>query len=94
MDVCINLCVFKCYTAYLYEILFAGLWNISLPRKVMFCSVSLIAALALTFLSAMFIIIINLGKLYMYSLEIVVNSLHTSEIIPKICNRECWPFLQ
>lgn len=50
----------------------------------MFCSVSLIAALAPTFLSAMFIIIINLGKLYMYSLEIMVNSLHTSEIIANI----------
>lgn len=49
----------------------------------MFCSVSLIAALAPTFLSAMFIII-NLGKLYMYSLEIMVNFVHTSEIIANI----------
>lgn len=48
VDVQIKLCAFKYYTAGLHKILFAGLWSINLPRKVLFCSVVLTATLHLT----------------------------------------------
>lgn len=56
----------------------------SQESHVLFCQT---AALAFTICHVYY----QLKKDYLYSLEIVINSSCTSEIIPQMYTRECWP---